>query len=258
MPNGKRLLTVCACVLLAARALQSQPPQRVLIQDVRHSYAWSQLSKFASYLFEADGVTVDVMTPGQGFWKAVTAGPNLAGVMVESLDSEGVATIHEFVDRGGRALIQVDHDLLPLVGHIQEHFSLSFANRETGSGDKGLKEIRGAEYCPLFRGTTIAVPQYEGWPRGELYQSSPGMRLFPRGDGWVRTEASFGGEPGCMSAWRRMGKGEVLFLVSLWGYLSPEHFYIDRYIDRGGNKDAAISLGRWLAGKADYPAVTRR
>ena len=206
---------------------------------------------------------------------AYETGKPCCGAIVQTLfksrSRETLADLRRFVEEGRRAAVFVSSQSAENNGDLQELFGLSVIHeygilgRPGGTEDParqgGRPLLDGSAYAPLFEGLTLAGPAVtpthlrNGTPT-RWRESGISCHLVPVGEGWVPTHFDTKSEI-CLSAWRRMGQGEVLFLVAFEAGSFPETFLEDRDIEAVDNMEAARRIIRWLAGKTEYPGAPR-
>ncbi len=184
-------------------------------------------------------------------------------------EQEMIEFTSSFVKNGGRAIFLVDRLALGDNHLFQEHFSLSlFPLPEEIKNSVIYREKKlgkfimdGETFSPLFEGLTISLIDSVD-ERGEKYPFSLLAVLAPVGDDWVYNYIDIDGIKSCLSAWRKLGKGEVLFLSHFdlikQGDLSTSQFFDDFNINNDQNREATKRLIEWLVGKTDYALFSNR
>ncbi len=176
-------------------------------------------------------------------------------------EQEIVEFISNFVKNGGRVVFVLDRRALDKAHLFQEHFSLSMLPlpgeiknsviyREKTSG-KFIMD--GETFSPLLKGLTISLVDNVHEGKEPITIS---VSLVPVGNDWVYNYIDSNGIKICLSAWRRLGKGEILFLsqfnITKRGYVTTSQFFDDANIGNDQNREATKRLVEWLVGETDY------
>jgi uncharacterized caspase-like protein len=244
------------------KGISTEPPAKIKLFVEEWSYYGNNKSKFSSLAFEKAGSIVKISVhnsfsfdPNEG-WSAA---------IVETLGNgrKTLEDVRRLVEQGGKAVMFIRREHSKYNGDFQELFSISVAGEWSlltiPATEEKIVSFKGEDYCPLFKGLNViggmVVPDRLdnlGRPMA-LRVVSIQSYLITVGEGWVRSFLTVKGEKKCLSAWRRLGKGEILFLVSFDGGSNSEPFLKDGYIEIGENNEAAMRLARWLAGKSPFP-----
>lgn len=191
------------------------------------------------------------------------------GAIVQTIINakEALQKLQSFVEQGGRAAILLCANYARHNSEFQTLFDISICS-EWILGLKGdavsegkRPQIQGSEYCSLFdglklSGCAVTPSRTINDKPVSWFDAGIGCYLAPAGKEWRTSHIA--ANPGrCLSAWRRLGKGEILFLAAFelgQGHSFPEEGFLgDRDIDIAQNMEAARRLVCWLAGKAEYP-----
>ncbi len=73
--------------------------------------------------------------------------------------------------------------------------------------------------------------------------------------GWKSNSVDLKGKLRALSAWRKIGKGEIILMATIEDFYSISYRDIDTFIftsSGGDNLKAAFIVGNWLLGKINY------
>ncbi len=161
-----------------------------------------------------------------------------------SLTRSRVIALYDFVRLGGRAVVFTNgFDAANAEGNeaLQEFFGMTLGREEISVG--GLL-IDGAAHTPLWQGLDVSYSNVVTYVQFYIPSSEYECHSFT-------SETSR--EQRCMTAFGRIGSGEVLFMVigQVGGDLSS--ICTDQHISTLDNEEACLQLVRYLSGQIDYP-----
>jgi len=224
-------------------------------------------SQISSMAFADEGVIVK-STGANSFSYNPAHQASAAIIQTVFRSGKTLEDLRRFVEQGGRAVMLVCSQYSEQNGDLQEFFGISVARQQKIIGMPDSTEdatlvgkttqLAGGESCPLFNDLTLGggtVTWFQTIAGRKFYGGSAiNCYLVPVGQEWVTSHLS--SDPKlCLSAWKKLGKGEVLFLVCFDRDSSsfPKSFFDDGLIEVEQNQEAARRLIRWLARKSEYP-----
>jgi hypothetical protein len=246
----------------SVRSLLKMPNENDLKKPkIRIDVYYSQKrSKFSSYAFQREGVLIDAVEKDSRY----NLDKKYSGVIAEIYNKDNLKELRHFIEEGGRAVLFICNRDAKYNSEFQEIFSISIYTHYFIIGIKPTEKtmgkrmpIKGDDYCPLFKGLTLmsgAITTYklQNW---DWNSSAIRSSLFvDKSVNWVTHYMIVKGKKIYLSAWRKLGKGEVLFLVTFDnGFSCTNRLISDSDIEAGQNLEASMRLVRWLIGKIEYP-----
>lgn len=234
---------------------------KILIEE----WTGTKKSKFSSYAFQKEGIIIKSAGANSFTYKH---GNQYSGIIAETyLKKNTIKELCNFIKQGGRAILFVCMEDARYNGDFQEYFSISIIREwslmqipATEENEGKRIKIKGEDFCLLFRGLILASGAVEPvqWRNNKpIHWVSSGIRSYLVVDNsvdWVLRGINIKEEKRFLSAWRKLGKGEVLFLVSFdRGYSTPKSFICDNEIESEQNLEASMRLAKWVAGKTEHP-----
>lgn len=161
-----------------------------------------------------------------------------------SLTRSRVIALYDFVRRGGRAVVfsnGFDAANAEVNEALQEFFGMTLGREEISVGPL---LVAGAAHTPLWQGLDVSYSHLVSYVQFYIPASEYECHSFT-------SETSL--EQRCMTAFGRIGSGEVLFMVvgQAGGDLSS--ICADQHISTLDNEEACLQLVRYLSGQIDYP-----
>lgn len=152
----------------------------------------------------------------------------------------------EFAKSGGRLLVLYSKSSTPHNSLLQRTFDISVATETVATPDTGSMLLTGSQWCRLWSGLDL-LASGDRSIRAYLVPADPSV--------WTVSEANScsTGKYRIVSAHRRLGTGEVLFLSDFAGsYAFNIGVFRDPVYELEDNPTAACRLFAWLAGLSNY------
>lgn len=161
-----------------------------------------------------------------------------------SLTRSRVIALYDFVRGGGRAVVFSNgFDAANAEGNeaLQEFFGMTLGQEAISVGPL---LVRGAAHTPLWQGLDVSYSHLVSYVQFYIPASEYECHSFT-------SETSL--EQRCMTAFGRVGSGEVLFMVVGQVGADLSSLCADQHISTLDNEEACLQLVRYLSGQIDYP-----
>lgn len=220
-----------------------------------HTPGIEDLSKVQAYAWAA-GLSIELVTKASDV-KELLGSNEYAGIYYASASNIPdwlVFDLSKFVRSGGRAFIAISHKQIQNgLKELQDSFGISVAKELFVSTDALYKP--GGKFTPLWANLTVGIP-----PRAHRGIVWPAFLVADEGSFTVsKVSSQKANLQRAMSAYKKHGAGEVIFLVSTHeNVCTPDCSRITRtiiddvFIDYYDNKQGSLNILKWLAGKREY------